>query len=280
MNEFRGWLNVCSLVAAVLLLTGCGLVRPIPYYDPRGGWGRAEGFTGTAAGMPADHCAGFSPDACARMKAVIDTHVRPAYCAGEYYGSNGGFTAEQQRRICYAIVPLTAPLGAAPSPAPPPASLKAPSVFPPPSAPVPATNQAYWDGFNDSQAWTQWFRSLAGAARIGAMQGAYRSSTLPASLCADKSLAAACHVAPCVMPGETQDPLWIAGCREAQRRLIPKNERQAIDPEYKRGWEAEGAIFMEQYRRRVGQTAFADCVKAKARIGSYASDDGGRPSNG
>lgn len=139
------------------------------------------------------------------------------------------------------------------------------------SLPVPATNQAYLDGYKDSEAWGHWWRSLTGTAFEGAVRGSMSASPLPA-YCADKNLAG-CQVVHCVAPGETHDPLWIAACQEARQRLILKNKREVIDPEYKQGWDAEEAAFMEQYHQRIGETAFKDCVKDETRIGSYPSRD-------
>jgi hypothetical protein len=146
----------------------------------------------------------------------------------------------------------------------------------PSSGQVLVTNKSYLDGFKNSEAWGQWRRSLAGEAWEGAQKGAM---VPPASMCANKNppaddpnLNRACHEIPCVIPGETRDPLWIAGCQEARRRVIQREERRATDPEYKRGWEAAYAAFREQYQRKIGQTAFVDCVKAEARWGGYSHD--------
>jgi hypothetical protein len=151
---------------------------------------------------------------------------------------------------------------------PPVAAVAAPS---PPPASIPATNRAYSDGFNDSKTWGKWFRSLVGEARKGAEKGAI--VPLPISMCPDKNLRE-CHEIPCIIPGETRDPLWISGCQEARRLAVRREERKATDPEYKRGWESASATLMEQYRRTIGQTAFVDCVKAEVRFGMYSSRDG------
>jgi hypothetical protein len=127
------------------------------------------------------------------------------------------------------------------------------------------------DGYKDSETWGQWWRSLDGSALDGAAQGSLSASPLP-PYCTDKSLPG-CQVVHCIASGEPHDPLWIAACEEARRRLTLKNEREAIDPEYKRGWEAEQAAFMEQYHQRIGETAFKECVKEEASIGSYPPRD-------
>ena len=77
----------------------------------------------------------------------------------------------------------------------------------------------------------------------------------------------------CVKSGDTHPPLWTAGCLEAQRRFIPGRNREATDPDYKRGADAARAAFMVGYRERIGENSFKECANKEARAGLYYSDD-------
>jgi hypothetical protein len=56
-----------------------------------------------AEAVAPDYCTGFSGEACARIKAVLDTHVRPDYCApGFGRTDNPNKLTDEQLRICYA----------------------------------------------------------------------------------------------------------------------------------------------------------------------------------
>ena len=59
---------------------------------------------GAHAADPAPYyCVGFSPDACGRIKAVIDSKVRPAYCVPGFARTDSGLNlTPEQLRICYA----------------------------------------------------------------------------------------------------------------------------------------------------------------------------------
>jgi len=53
----------------------------------------------------AEYCAGFSPDACNRIKKVVETNVTPTYCKPGFGLVGSGLTLEQLR-ICYVMPPL------------------------------------------------------------------------------------------------------------------------------------------------------------------------------
>ncbi len=62
------------------------------------------------AQQPPDYCTDFSPAACARMKAVIDSKTRPAYCqAGPVPTSRGNPLSTEQLRICYTMADPAGP---------------------------------------------------------------------------------------------------------------------------------------------------------------------------
>lgn len=55
--------------------------------------------------MP-DYCVGFSPDACSRIKAVIESKVRPDYCVPGFARTDSGLNlSPEQLRICHAQPP-------------------------------------------------------------------------------------------------------------------------------------------------------------------------------
>ena len=57
----------------------------------------------TLAAATPDYCVGFTPDACKRIKAVIDSKKRPSYCVpGFGLADNGLNLTPEQLRICYA----------------------------------------------------------------------------------------------------------------------------------------------------------------------------------
>jgi hypothetical protein len=49
---------------------------------------------------PAEYCVGFSPAACARIRAGVEAQVAPSYCKPGFTLVGGGLTSEQYR-ICY-----------------------------------------------------------------------------------------------------------------------------------------------------------------------------------
>ncbi len=57
-----------------------------------------------------DYCTDFSPAACARIKAVIDSKTRPAYCqSGPIPTSRGTPLSTEQLRICYTMADPAGP---------------------------------------------------------------------------------------------------------------------------------------------------------------------------
>ena len=53
-----------------------------------------------------DYCVEFSPEACARIKAVIDSKIRPTYCVPGFARADSGLNlTSEQLRICYAQPP-------------------------------------------------------------------------------------------------------------------------------------------------------------------------------
>lgn len=54
---------------------------------------------------PAEYCTGFSPDACNRIKKVVETNVTPSFCKSGFGLVGSGLTLEQLR-ICYVMPPL------------------------------------------------------------------------------------------------------------------------------------------------------------------------------
>ena len=62
------------------------------------------------SGPAPEYCVGFSPDACARIRAVIEFKVRPVYCVPEYARPDSGLNlTPEQLRICYASEPAPPP---------------------------------------------------------------------------------------------------------------------------------------------------------------------------
>jgi len=51
---------------------------------------------------PAEYCVGFSSDACDRIRKVVETKTRPAFCKPGFGLVGSGLTAEQLR-ICYVV---------------------------------------------------------------------------------------------------------------------------------------------------------------------------------
>ena len=58
--------------------------------------------TNQNAANAADYCAGFSSDACERIKKVVESNVPPAFCKPGFGLAGSGLTPEQLR-ICYAM---------------------------------------------------------------------------------------------------------------------------------------------------------------------------------
>ncbi len=57
------------------------------------------------------YCADFSPEACSRMKTVIESKVRPAYCKpGIVPTTRGAPLSTEQLRICYSMQDPAAPM--------------------------------------------------------------------------------------------------------------------------------------------------------------------------
>ena len=51
-----------------------------------------------------DYCVGFSPEACSRIKAVIESKIRPAYCVPGFGRIDSGLNlTDEQLRICYTL---------------------------------------------------------------------------------------------------------------------------------------------------------------------------------
>ena len=88
------------------------------------------------------------------------------------------------------------------------------------ATPCLAQSTAYSDGLADRTAYEAWFSSLGIGENTGATYWAGQRS-LP-------------HPGPC---GHTDTPSD-AGCREAQRRLVPADARRRSEPDYRRGWNA------------------------------------------
>ena len=172
-------------------------------------------------------------------------------------------------------------VGIAPSPSTPlTSSMPVPSRVPASSVPVQTINQTYSEGFKDAQAWTLWWRSLDDSTRRGATRGVMNAAILLSPpWCTDRSLPG-CHVTPCDTPEEHHESGWIAACQEAQRRELRKFKREAIDPEYKRGGEAAGTAFSEQFFQKTGQTAFIVCVKPRQTLAHIRGGIVGPLSNG
>jgi hypothetical protein len=51
---------------------------------------------------PADYCQGFSTDACERIKAVVMSGKRPAYCKPGFARVGSGLD-DEQLRACYVV---------------------------------------------------------------------------------------------------------------------------------------------------------------------------------
>ncbi len=55
---------------------------------------------------PAEYCVGFSPDACGRIRKVVEAKIQPAFCKPGFGLVGSGLTAEQLR-ICYVMTSPT-----------------------------------------------------------------------------------------------------------------------------------------------------------------------------
>jgi hypothetical protein len=56
----------------------------------------------TRGPTPEEYCSGFSPEACDRIKKVVESKKRPAYCRPGFALVGSGLTSEQLR-ICYVM---------------------------------------------------------------------------------------------------------------------------------------------------------------------------------
>jgi hypothetical protein len=87
-----------------------------------------------------------------------------------------------------------------------------------------AQSQGYSDGIADRTAYENWFATLDGQEKAGAEYWADQRS--------------APNRGPCTNPGGNVNASWVAGCREAHRRLDPSDARRHSEPEYRLGWNA------------------------------------------
>ena len=100
--------------------------------------------------------------------------------------------------------------------------------LPPPPDPArlaaPSDPAASRDGLRDRTGWETWFAGLDGDRRAGALYwSAQRSKTAPGTC-------------------EQGSPDFVAGCREARRRLALSDERRHAEPDYWRGWNSYGLV--------------------------------------
>lgn len=66
--------------------------------------GAAQADTSVQADSAPDYCVGFLPEACSRIRSIVESKIRPDYCApGFGLTDNGLNLTKEQLRICYAL---------------------------------------------------------------------------------------------------------------------------------------------------------------------------------
>lgn len=86
--------------------------------------------------------------------------------------------------------------------------------------------QARSDGLRDRTAWEDWFGSLSGATRDGALWWSGERSKNDPETCEN-------HGSVQIDPGSDG---WLDGCRQARARLTPADQRRLTEPDYRSGW--------------------------------------------